>query len=1406
MKHKGWIFLAALAAVIAFQLWLIQSAWMANVLKAALNRTVLPNSGLQVDWHSASLQMFPPGVALKGVRLKFQAKKSSSAQPLQRLQLEAETVGVVFRPLQILSGSIDIHQVKVAQGSLQFWLAEGGGNGDTDPGGGTDKTQGPWEHLQRFADGVRLQLPWGRFLHLRTESLLVEDLRLSWRDPEGMQQAAGQIVRCEFAQTQGKPLGYEVDLKTEAFSGHHALPLHLEGVQTQLELKAHVQQSGVRLERLLLAHHSSQLLLAGKSLGKNALTKSPFLQASHWDLTWSLQGDLEELRKGALAATRGELQARLASQLPVDLKGKWTGQGELQGPLLAPAFKASAHFEVKGARAAGWWADQVVWESQWKAGELTVPFIEISSGSGAGAGGGSSSSAVAGGKLRLGPLRTRLDATTLEVGVTLERAHSHWLGAGVLAAVYPLDFTLNGTFQLAIKLPQATTTAWSVAVVTQSSLQPFRLTNQRLGQVIPKMSVFDIPAIELAGGFLLNEQGIFPRALSLKLPHSQMGVDGSVLFRKGFNLAFRGNLKLEDLGTVAENEIRGQGPVVGSLQGPFADSDLELEVRFAQVAYLHLALGDLQGTLRFQSGPNRFSLEEVDVLKNHSHYRLQGVVDLAPKEPTLGLQAELLDGDVADLLAVVQKPLSDLGWFPASLRGPVTGTLRLDGVAAMPQLNLRAKLQGHDWSYLGEKFQSVQFQGGLDKLRLQIDQLAIKKRTGSLAGNFHWRESGEQVAWKFQTENWDFTDIDALNQLDVPLRGQIDLKSQGQGRLGALDSQSEVALHAMRVRGAPLAASHLQVTAHQGMWKLHGSLLGEQATLDASLQEQNLKLAELAISAHQFDFGWLLLFLNPKLMGDYLLKGALSGDLHLNFTPQASGTLALSQFEVNRADHFLRLARPLQVAIHQGDFKVENWQLLSHQGVLGGHLQQQLGRLSGGCGGSVDLGLLGFVVPIFEKVRGVAQLKIGVSGSTAAPLFNGSAQLSSVQLLLEELGTAFENISGQVRIKNNHLLLQQVKGALGSGWARLRGEIVPQVSGATEFAIFADVHSAKLKVFPFQMLQVSGNLAFEGKEPPYLLSGELELEAGISREKVLNRPASAGNTAAELKNQPYAPPPTAHRRALQGSPVRLNIDVTTQNPVMVQNDVLRDLQLVGKVSLVNQLDTPGILGEVTAKQGQLFFKDHTFQVQSAQVHFDQAATVNPRVDLVAFTEVSGFKVDLFLSGRVNQLKFEFTSHPPLPENEILSLLAIGLSSSDAKKMSGVDQASVQSGEATSLLLHSLGFNRELEERTGFQVQIDELKNPYLGVSAFNAQSSQATVAPSVAIRKQLGDRLSLSAATSVGAGSSTSRQLSLSYRVNHSLSVNGIFNLFGVTGGLDALQNADITSYGVDFKFQKGFR
>jgi len=277
-------------------------------------------------------------------------------------------------------------------------------------------------------------------------------------------------------------------------------------------------------------------------------------------------------------------------------------------------------------------------------------------------------------------------------------------------------------------------------------------------------------------------------------------------------------------------------------------------------------------------------------------------------------------------------------------------------------------------------------------------------------------------------------------------------------------------------------------------------------------------------------------------------------------------------------------------------------------------------------------------------------------------------------------------------------------------------------------------------------------------------------------------------------------PPASARTDLALPKFKLDLGVEAPSGIRIKNDLF-DGEMKGKIKVVNTLDAPRLLGDAEMITGKMVFKDRTFQISSANVSFDNPAVINPRFTLTAATEVSGARIQLFANGNLESYRIELSSTPAMPESEIISLLAVGFTSDDLTRIRTNDRNVMQQGEAASLVLHSTDFNRDLQSKTGLQVQIDEAINTQVGTSIFRPRSDADPVsAPKIAIKRQIGERVDVSVGSTVGVGTNSQRQVNAEFRVTPGFSVMGVW---------DTLESSDAqtqNSYGIDLKVQKRFK
>jgi translocation and assembly module TamB len=96
-----------------------------------------------------------------------------------------------------------------------------------------------------------------------------------------------------------------------------------------------------------------------------------------------------------------------------------------------------------------------------------------------------------------------------------------------------------------------------------------------------------------------------------------------------------------------------------------------------------------------------------------------------------------------------------------------------------------------------------------------------------------------------------------------------------------------------------------------------------------------------------------------------------------------------------------------------------------------------------------------------------------------------------------------------------------------------------------------------------------------------------------------------------------------------------------------------DLRLRGTVA------SPALLGRVSITEGNAIIAGTRYELQSGDIVFTNPVRIEPSIDLNATARVEDYNITLGLHGNPANLAVTYRSDPPLPEADVVALLALG---------------------------------------------------------------------------------------------------------------------------------------------------
>lgn len=1354
-KRAFLIFFVILAFLALSMIGFIQSERFAKILKEVAFRALPQDLGIQGDFSEIEVHFLPPVVSVRNPKITVDPGNALGLPAGSRVM--AERIDFRFLPLQMAFSGARVDEIIIENGEIALVVDDKS----------TKIKKLNWDELYQFS----------------ADAISAINCKISVSGTEGHIIANFFANMIRLSQWTGRGgLGYELELRlqdyeAEKFSGL-ALPSHFRS----LTALGNVNILGGELSVFEL--DLGQFKVNAKGAIKGDLLTFGDLP---FDATIDAQGELKEVASFLLPKTEvlgqvamlGKLSGKL---MDIDDSLKFDGQLLAEKIHIGSWTFDSAELDASVALMPGTDLAQVDIRKAFARSTVAprLPPHQVGSGGG----------------IRILPGKFRISRdSSIPVGIEFEQAHLHWLVGPGAKKLFPLDTRIDGKTEATIKITES---GWFLSGVVDFKIPELQLDNQKLGVEKRLNKVLSVQNVRVNGPVRIDEKNVQFEKVEISLKNSRFELSGAIHYDTGYDLSGIGTIDLSDIGQLAEGEISGSGELALRVHGPSKAVLLDFDVNLKDSNYLGLHLGELKGTITWEDDPEILRFKAIELKQGSTAYRGDGFVDTAGSGK-LDLKFQFEKGEIHDLLNIFENLVKPFWWFPSSLTGPFSGTIDVGGAPSLDRLKVTGDLISPSWDFMDESFKGVSVKGGFDSGKYFIEKASASKRTGHIEGAISFQEKSG-LDWKLETSGLSVRDLDHVARVDIPIQGDLEINSSGSGHLGDIRSSTKAKIRNLTVRGVSIPLSELSVTSAAGAATVIGSLFGGQGIFDGVYDFRKKGKSRLRGELHDFDFSPFILLLNPSLIHDPALEANLSGAIELDFESGnielASGKIMLSKFLLAKTGVIFRQSSPVSTNLNVGSFDIKEGLIKGPKGEIRISLSGQKAILVGLVVGDVDLAVSEFLSSSIRKASGIAILDLRVAGTIKDPDVSGTALISGGEVQIDGWESPFEKMTGTLRLQDNKVAIKDLKTSLAGGRVITTGQVELHASQVPTLDIFSVLSGSRVKVYPFQHLLLHGNVRVHGSKLPYNVDGDLIVDSGLSKEKILDRPGAL--TREFSKYMPLEGTVGATDRPI----FNLNIHAKADKGIVVQNDLF-DAEMKGDITVLNTIAQPRLLGTAEAIKGKLIFKERDFEIQSAHVHFDNPTVLDPSFDLTASTTVNQVAIQLFASGKPSSFKPDFTSNPPMQPAEILQLIALGFTSEDMQRLKTDDRTVVEQGEAASLLLHSTGFNREVKEKTGFEVGVQESIDAQSQSSAFSPENiGDTSAAPKIVIKRKLTKNVDLSVGGTVGVGTRSEQEVNTEVRVTPGVSVIGVWNQFS---GESEDQGQDY-SYGVDLKFQKKFK
>jgi translocation and assembly module TamB len=532
---------------------------------------------------------------------------------------------------------------------------------------------------------------------------------------------------------------------------------------------------------------------------------------------------------------------------------------------------------------------------------------------------------------------------------------------------------------------------------------------------------------------------------------------------------------------------------------------------------------------------------------------------------------------------------------------------------------------------------------------IQLTKLTLLQDGGTVAGNGTYSLKTKIFLGNLDGTNFELAHFPQAKDPRLFVAGALKFDLHASGTIDSPSLLAGVHLRNLVLGGQPAGA--LEVVVHtqgstayftaQNSLAAAGLQVKGQTTLRGDFQTQaNILLTNLNIAP------FLRAFHVQSVTGNSSIGGTINVAGPLREPTQASGDAEINQFSVNLQGIPLQATGPLRASLHDGILRLTqvhitgpdtNVSVTGTAALTGGQELEITGN------GAMNMKLAQTFDPDITS-SGHLDFNVDASGTITRPSFSGRVRLTNVALALNDLPNGISKLNGNLIFDQNRLQVQDLVGTTGGGQLKFGGFL------AYQQGIYGDF-TATGKDIRVRYLGISATtdttLHLQGSQANMLLSGNIQITRFIIGPNV-DFASFAGTSGASA-------PPNLNAAS---SHVRLDVHIFSAPQLDFQNSYA---QLSGSVDLRirGTVAQPAMLGRINVTDGTATFAGTTYNLQRGQIFFTNPVRIEPIIDIDATTRVEEYDVTIGLHGNISQLTPTFRSEPPLPQADVISLIALG---------------------------------------------------------------------------------------------------------------------------------------------------
>ncbi len=333
----------------------------------------------------------------------------------------------------------------------------------------------------------------------------------------------------------------------------------------------------------------------------------------------------------------------------------------------------------------------------------------------------------------------------------------------------------------------------------------------------------------------------------------------------------------------------------------------------------------------------------------------------------------------------------------------------------------------------------------------------------------------------------------------------------------------------------------------------------------------------------------------------------------------------------------------------------------------------------------LDLSRFTTLLPRAQKLSGFLTGNVVVAGNVGKPEVRGELNLAGGGFVFKNgRFPAIENLTVAIGLALDKITLKSLKTTVAGGTLNGDGALAINAGklGNLDFKLRGD--HLPLMRNDLLILRANLDLRLQGPWEKAALSGSVGAVDSVFYRDIELLPIGKPFNSPSAAALPKMDPPKNQIDSMP-EPFRnwgLNVVLRTQEPFLIRGNLATG-EVNGSIRVGGTLGNPLPDGSMRVTDFRASLPFSTLVVPSSTVSFTPATGFDPILEIRGTAEPRPYRITVYAYGRMSNPQLVLTSNPPLPDNEIMTLLATGTTTS------GLENPQAASSRAMQLLAEEI---------------------------------------------------------------------------------------------------------------------